>query len=381
MRKTFKYRMYPTKGQVTKLEQTLKTCCWLYNHFVDERKTLWETKQESVSRFTQINRMVQMKKTNEYLQNVSAPVLQNVAARVDLAYRAFFLRIKKGQTPGYPRFKSHFRYDSFTHPYYTMKLYDSYVRLNRIGNVKIRKHRPIQGNVKTCTVRRTKTNKWFVTFAAELPDINIKQSIEPSIGLDLGVSTFIARSDGKKISNPRFINQEEKVLKKAQQKFSKQKKGSPERRKARKVVARIHERISNKRNNFAHQESRKLINEFNTIIIEDLKINKMLKDGKELNKPYSKSLNKSISNVAWSMLTGFLSYKAEEAGKKIIKVNPAYTSQTCSKCGNRHKLKLSERTYKCPTCGLSLDRDINASINIKTLGMQSFWLEASKSPT
>ena len=170
------------------------------------------------------------------------------------------------------------------------------------------------------------------------------------------------------VSTLEEIFDEEKALTKAQRKLSKQKKASKARAKARKIVARIYERIIWKRHNFAHQKSRKLVNKFNTFVVEDLSINNMKKDN-------FRCINKSIGDVAWRQFLDCLRYKAAWAGSHYIQVNPAYTSQTCSQCGNRHKLKLSDRVYCCPCCGFSLQRDHNAALNILALGLQSFSLE------
>lgn len=164
MRKTFKYRIYPNRAQEHALEASLNACRWLYNHFLEQRKTAWEEHEESLSRFDQCKALPNLKKEHKFLQAVNAQVLQNITVRIDLAFRAFFLRLKRGQKPGYPRFRGRHRYDSFTIPQATaFSLKDSCIRLSKIGCVKIRKHRPVEGKVKTCTVRRTKTGKWFVT--------------------------------------------------------------------------------------------------------------------------------------------------------------------------------------------------------------------------
>jgi putative transposase len=182
----------------------------------------------------------------------------------------------------------------------------------------------------------------------------------------MGLETFATFSNIDKIESPRFFKQEEKSLAKAQRKLSLQKKETKARAEARKIVTRVHERIGCKRHNFSHQESRKLVNKFNTIVVEDLSINDMRKDN-------FRNINKSISDAAWRIFLNSLEYKAEWAGKRVIKINPAYTSQTCSQCGTRHKLKLSDRLYHCP-CGLSLNRDVNAALNILALGVQSLTL-------
>ena len=361
MRKTFKYRIFPNKSQTTKLNQCLDAYRWLYNHFLEERKTAWETDKKGLSRYEQTKTLPQLKQEHAFLNNAFSQCLQNVSTRIDLAFRAFFRRVKSGEKPGYPRFRGKDRYDSFTYPQSGFKLLKNVIQLSKIGGVKIKLHRPIEGIIKTCTVRRSATDKWYVTFSCIMNHKPIEKLIEPAIGLDMGLESFATRSDGVKIKNPRFFKQEEKVLAKAQCKLSKQAKVSKLRAKGRKVVARVHERISWKRENFAHQEARKLVNEFNTICIEDLSINEMKKDN-------FRCINRSIGDVAWGQFLQFIRDKAEWAGTRCVGVNPAYTSQTCSVCGTRHKLKLSDRMYHCPCCGLSICRDQNAAINILALG-------------
>ncbi len=364
MRKTFKYRIFPTHKQTTILNQTLNDCRWLYNHLLDQRKTSWESEKKSLSRFDQCNTFKQLKEEYPFLKDVYSQVLQNVAVRIDLAFRAFFRRIKSGEKPGYPRFRGEDRYDSFTYPQSGFTPLKTIVQLSKIGGIKIKLHRPIEGTIKTCTIRRISTGKWFVTFTCDIDHIPVEQLVEPAIGVDMGLLSFVTLSNGEQIDKPRFFKKEEKSLVKAQRKLSTQEKASKARMKARKIVARIHERIAWKRHDFVHQESRKLVNRFNTIVVEDLSINDMQKDN-------FRCINKSIGDAAWRMFLGCLRYTAEWAGSRCIKINPAFTSQNCSRCGTRHKLKLSDRMYHCPCCDLLLDRDHNAAINILGLGMQS----------
>jgi putative transposase len=364
MRKTFQYRIYPSHKQTKRLEKTLDGCRWLYNHFLEQRKTSWESEKKSLSRYEQTKTLPVLKKEQPFLEDVFSQVLQDVSTRVDLAFRAFFRRIKTKEKPGYPRFRGKFRYDSFCFPQLGFKLLDKTVQLSKIGNIKINLHRPTEGKIKTCTVKRSPTGKWYVSFACDIDHKPAEQPINPAIGLDMGLESFATFSDSGKIENPRFFRQEEKVLAKAQRKLSKQEKASKARSKARRIVARVHERIAWKRSNFCHQESRKLINKFNTIVIEDLSINEMKKNN-------FRCINKSIGDVAWRQFFNLLEYKAEWAGKRVIKINPAYTSQTCSSCGDRHKLNLSDRVFHCPCCNLTLNRDHNAAINILSLGTQA----------
>ena len=363
MRKAFRYRIFPTHSQTTALEQSLDACRWLYNHFLEQRKDAWESEQKSLSRYDQSNTIKSLKQEYPFLANAFSQNLQNVSTRIDLAFRAFFRRVKSGGKPGYPRFRGKFRYDSFTYPQSGFKLLKNVVQLSKIGGVKIKLHRPIEGKIKTCTVKRTPTGKWFVGFTCDIDHKPVEQPVELSVGIDMGLLSFATLSSGEQVENPRFFKKEEKVLAKAQRKLSDQKKATKARAKARKVISRVHERISNKRHNFAHQESRKLVNKYNTICVEDLSINNMQKDN-------FRCINKSIGDAAWRQFLDLLVCKAAEAGKRVVKINPAYTSQDCNICGNRQKLKLSNRMYHCPCCGLSINRDVNAAINIKTLGLQ-----------
>jgi putative transposase len=369
MLKTFRYRLYPTRAQRSAFRRTLSTCCGLYNYMIEQRKSLWEDKQESISLFSQLNQLPTLKKEHTQLKSVYSQVLQNVGVRVDLAFKAFFRRVKRGDKSGYPRFKSWKRYDSFTYPQLGFRIIEerSVVQLSKIGFIRFDNHRPIEGKVKTCTIRRTFTDKWFITFSCEIEPIYLQPN-DKAVGIDVGLTTFAAFDNGELVENPRFFRREEKALARAQRQLSAGPKGSKERERRRKVVARIHERIVNKRKDFAHQLSRRIINEYGLIAVEDLSINKMIQQNKQT---YKKGMNKSIADAAWSMFVNLLIYKAEEAGRSIIEVNPAYTTQTCSSCGYRQAKKLGDRKHVCPVCGYTADRDVNAARNILRLGLQS----------
>jgi len=219
----------------------------------------------------------------------------------------------------------------------------------------------------------------FVKFKDNLPERFIElveetveywDSQEPWV--DVGLASFATFSNGSKIENPRFFRKDEKDLAKVQRKLSKAEKGSPERKKRRKAVAKVHERISNRRNNFCHQEARKIVNQYGIICIEDLSVNQMA---------HNRCLSKSIHDAAWFKFAQYLVYKAESADRQLIKINPAYTSQTCSKCGHREVKKLSDRVHHCSCCGFVCDRDHNASLNILRLGTQSLGIQSVEAPT
>jgi len=360
----------PTKKQQRLFQEQLNECRWLYNHFLEERKNSWEQNQKSIGYFAQCKSLIVLKKQRPSLDNVYSQVLQNVADRVDKAFQGFFRRVKaKNGKVGYPRFKGFDRYDSLTYKQvgFGWQIKDNRLNLSKIGFIKIKIHRSIIGTLKTCTIRK-QANKWYACFSVEYENKSLPKS-NKAVGIDVGLENFATLSNQEKIENPRFFKTDQKALAKAQRKLSKQTKGTPERKKVKKVVVRIHERITNRRNNFCHQEARKLINRFGIICIEDLSINKMRENN-------FRSINRNISDVAWGQFAQYLDYKAENAGRQLIRVNPAYTSQTCSHCGYRQVKKLSERIHHCSSCGLELDRDLNASINILALGLKSIGIQS-----
>jgi putative transposase len=366
MLQMFQYRIYPTKKQQNVLESQLEECRWLYNHLLEKRRDTYEQNGKGLSCYEQQATYTILKQERPSLDLVHSQVLQHVAVRIDLAFKAFFRRCKAGEQPGYPRFKGKDRYTSLTFPQVPSgcHLTDGKLVVSKVGKVKMVLHRALPGKPKTCTISKSSTGKWYACFATEVEPERLPENSH-AVGIDVGLKTFATLSDGQEIENPRFFRAEEKALAKVQRKHSKLTKGTPERRKHRKAVARVHERIKWKRQNFTHQQSRRIVNQFGIICGEDLRVNRMLQN---------QCLAKSISDAAWSAFFDQLSSKAGEAGRQLIKVNPAYTSQDCSRCHHRQKMPLSERVYHCPCCNLSIDRDLNASVNIKALGLQSVGL-------
>jgi putative transposase len=366
MRKTFKYRLYPNKHQQRLLNQQLEECRWLYNHLLAARRDTWEQRQESLRLYDQQATLPALKAERPTLAGVQSQVLQNVAVRIDLAFQAFFRRVKAGEKPGYPRFRGKGRYDSITFPQVPvgcrLEAEDKRVRIANVGRVKIILHRPVAGTPKTATITRSSIGKWYVCFSCECAEPGPLPATGWRVGIDVGLKTFAALSDGQEIANPRFFRGEEKALAKVQRAHSRLAKGTPERVKHRHVVARVHERIAWRRADFAHQHSRRIVNIFDLIAVEDLSVNRMV---------HNHCLAKSIQDAAWRQFAALIAYKAAWAGRQYVAVNPAYTSQDCSQCGHRQPLSLSDRTYTCPCCGVALDRDLNASLNILRLGQQS----------
>ncbi len=367
MLKEMKYRLNPTKKQARLLQSQLEECRCLYNHFLEERKRGWDERQESLTYYGQKATLPALKAYRPELSAVHSQVLQDVVMRVDLAFKAYFRRCKaRDGKPGYPRFRGYGRYDSMTFPQYGngCHLVDGVLKLSKVGALRVVQHRPLEGIPKTCTIRRSSTGKWYVTIACEV-DAHPLPSTGEAVGIDVGLLSFATLSTGESTACPKFLRTEEKDLKRTQRQLSAATNGTPERRKRRKVVARVHERITNRRTNFAHQESRRLVNRYDAIAVEDLSVNRMV---------HNHCLAKSIQDAAWSQFATFLSYKAAWAGRAFVAVNPAYTSQDCSGCGHRQKKTLAERVHSCACCGLILDRDHNAALNIKRLGLQSLGL-------
>jgi putative transposase len=366
--KTFKYRLKPSKSQRTKLNRTLELCRWVFNETLATRKNTWDQERKTLSLYDTNKLLTIWKRDHPELVSVHSQVLQNVQERVDLAFKAFFRRVKAGEKPGYPRFRGYGRYDSFTFKQSGFELLDNGLLVSKIGAVMIILHRPIEGRIKTLTVQRDAVGNWYACFACEVEPEPLPFN-ESTIGIDVGLESFATLSNGMKIENPRFFRQDEKELAKVQRLLAQAEKGTPERAKRRKAVQHVHQRIANRRKDFSHKLSRQLVGSFGMIAFENLHIKNMLQNH---------CLAKSISDAAWSQLITYTTYKAENAGRVVVLVDPRNTSKMCSGCGTLVEKSLSVRVHQCPICGLVLDRDENASNNILRLGLESlgFALEA-----
>jgi putative transposase len=348
-------------------------CRKVYNNTLALRRDAWDYDKQSLGLF-ETNRMLKIwKQEFPELTSVYSQVIQNAQVRVDLAYKSFFQRLKKGNCKaGYPRFKSYGRYDSITYPQngFNLDIQNQIVYASKIGKIKAVIHRNIVGKIKTMTIRKTSAGKWYVSFAVEYDPDAQECNCKEVVGIDLGLTTFATFSNGEEIKNPRFFRTEEKELARVQRRLSKEKKGTTERATRRRIVAKVNDRIANKRKNFIHQESHKLANRFKIIVFEDLKIKNMQQDSR---------LSKSIADASWGMMVRATQNKAEEAGSKVVFVDPNNTTQICSRCGQYVRKELSERVHSCPACGLVMNRDQNAAINIMRLGLQSLSIKSTKS--
>lgn len=360
MLKAFQYRLYPTKSQERLLESTLETCRRFYNACLAERKEAYEQEKRTISKFAQLRQVKTLKQTNPYAATVHSHILQVVVSDLDKAFQAFFRRVKAGEKPGYPRFKGRSRFDSFGLKEYGngFRLDGRRLKLSGIGRVAVRWHRELEGQIKTARVIR-KAGHWYVSFACEVEQPEPLPSTGQSVGVDVGVASLITLSDGTKVDNPKWYRASQAKLRIAQRRVARRKKGGKNRRKAVLQLQRLHVHTQNQRRDFLNKLAHSLVQANDVIAVEDLQIQNMVRN---------KHLSKSILDSGWGYFRQRLAAKAAEAGRVVVAVNPAYTSKTCSGCGTVFEhLTLSDRWVKC-ACGLSLDRDHNAALNVQRAG-------------
>ncbi|HVB75730.1 MAG TPA: transposase [Ktedonobacteraceae bacterium] len=375
-KQAYKFRLYPTRKQRERLQETLDRCRELYNAALQERRDAYRMCGITITYYDQANQLPEIKKIREEYQDIHSQVLQDVLRRVDKAYTAFFRRFKHGEKPGYPRFQGYHRYGSFTYPQAGFSLtHESRITLSKIGSIKVKLHRAIRGMIKTCTIKREGTH-WYVVFVCEVQPEPLPESKE-AVGIDLGLLHLATLSTGETIENPRYLRQAEKKLQRLQQELSRKQRGSKRRRKAVKRIVKTHRKVRNQRRDFLHKASRKLVDQYGLIVFEKLQPANMSKRPKPKQDEHGAyvpngaaakgGLNKSILDAGWAMFQQFCVYKAECAARTVLFVNPRYTSQICSGCGAIKKKTLDERWHSCE-CGTELDRDHNSAITILALG-------------
>jgi len=411
MLRVYRYRLNPTPGQERVLLDTLELLRELYNASLQERKNSYrrfvveregalyvqvkhdDMPHKPISAYAQMKELPEVKTLRPEYSAMYSQILQDVIKRLDKAFDAFFRRVKDGETPGYPRFKGYGRYHSFTYPQAengSVKIVSGgkRVRLSSIGNVKLYMHRPMEGRVKNATVTLSGDGHWYISFCCVDVPMKVLPKTGCDIGIDLGLKVFAATSDGEFVENPRPMKSARLQVERAQRKVSRRKKGSNRRCKAVKLLAKHHARVANVRRDHHYKVAYNLVQEYDMIAIEDLNV-KGLASG---------MLAKSFADVGLGDFTQILVNKAESAGRELIKVNPAGTSQRCAawicscgwaghpkkgwcptygcpKCGgqvrpcdNVVKKDLSVRVHECPVCKFREDRDVNAALNILRLG-------------
>jgi putative transposase len=361
LRKTFKYKLKPTPEQERELERVLWLCRRLYNTALEQRKTAYERCGVSLSRYGQEAELKDLRAAMPEYVGIHSHILQDVLARLDKAFQAFFRRIREGQTPGYPRFHGRDRYNSFTYKEFGngATLDTGFLVLSKIGRMAVRWSRPIEGAPKTVTMSR-EADGWYVCFSCADVPIQPLPATGQETGIDLGIEAFAPVSDGTRIFNPGWYRTAERALKTAQRRVSRRKKGSNRRREAVKLLARAHLKVKRQRQDFHHKTALQLVRQNDTIYHEDLQTANMVKNHR---------LAKSIADAGWSQFLSILAAKAAWAGRRVVAVPPAYTSQMCSGCGVLVAKGVSVRWHSCPDCGTSLHRDHNAARNIERAGL------------
>jgi putative transposase len=360
VRKTYQYKLKLTPAQELMLDRTVMLCRHVYNAAIGERREAWRMRGVSVTYYQQKAELPGIKEAMPEYGEVHSQVLQDVVLRVDRAFQAFFRRLREGQTPGYPRFHGRARYNSFTYPQYDngARLDNGFLVLSKIGRMAIRWSRPIEGTPKTVTISK-EADGWYVCFScADVPAQPLPATRQET-GIDLGIEAFATLSDGTRIFHPGWYRKAERALKTAQRRVSRRKRGSNRRCKAVTLLAKAHQKVQRQRRDFHHKTALALVQANDTIYHENLQVAIMVKNH---------HLAKSIQDAGWGAFLTILSYKAVWAGRQVLAVNPAYTSQQCSGCGALVAKGLSVRWHACPDCGTSLHRDHNAAKNIERAG-------------
>ena len=373
--KTFQFKLRPHKKFVAACESVLNKCRFLYNCALEQRISHFRQSGKSLGMFEQSRQLTQAKKELPDILDCNRNVQTDVLKRLDLACSAFFRRLKEpGVKAGFPRFKGADRYHSFSQqidPRHKCPLNGDKLFVPGVGSCRVRLSRNIAGKVKQLRITR-RASGWYVCLVCEMDKPAPLPATGLSVGVDAGLTDFATLSNGEAIPNPRHLKKAAAKLKLAQQRLSRKKKGSANRRKARRVVALKHERVGNCRQDFHHKLSHDLVKRFDTIKVEALNINGMVQ-----NHPLAKAIN----DVAWGNFFTITKAKAESAGRTFEKVNPAYTSQDCSGCGHRQKMPLSVRVFECAKCHLKIHRDHNAALNILGRGAPSKPVELGRPDT
>jgi putative transposase len=369
---SYKYRIYLNIEQQKIFQQNLNFCCDLYNSALQERRSFYKKYNKSISCFDQINQLPDIKKEfATQTLTIYSQSLQQVLKRLDAAYKNFFRRVEaKSGAVGFPRYKSPDRYKSILFPQCDLKiggvkLVDKkHLKIFGLpGEVRIKMHRPYKGRCKQVSIVK-QVDKFFVVLScADVPAEHLQQTGK-TVAIDLGLNSFITTDDGLKTHHPKPYRTAKEKLARLNRKLAAKQPGSNNRKRVKQQIARAYDKVSNIRNDFLHKTALRLVKENDTIITEKLNIKSMLAaKGSEVK-------NSNITDASWNRFSTLLSYKAERAGRKRIEVDPKDTSKTCSCCFQiKNDLKLQDRTFECAFCPFKCDRDQNAAINIRRLGM------------
>ena len=373
-------RLYPTAKQARQLESWLELHRLLYNQSLAERRDAWCEGKRSVSYNEQQNALPAMKEEKPWYLPLGSHALQETVRRVDRGFKAFFRRLKSGQKPGYPRFKAKDRFDSFTYPCVAgWKLTElssgrGVLAVTNLGHIKLKGTCRVnllgldRKQMTCCTIRRNR-GKWYttITYHTTLSALArpVAEDPESMTGLDAGLKSLGVLADGTEILRKRHLNEDAAMIKAASRSISRKMKGSANRRKAVRELSRIHGRVANRRKDYLDKTAAKIVSTTSFLAVEDLAVKNMMAKGGM----WKRGLNKSMADAALGRFLIILGYKAEEAGCQFVRVNPRGTTQDCSRCGETVLKTLSDRIHNCPHCGLVMDRDQNAAINILFRGL------------
>jgi putative transposase len=366
MVRVYRYRLYPSRAQHLAMLGTLWLLRELYNAALQHRSDVYRRTGETVSAYTQMRELTGVREVRPEYGEIHTHLLQDAITRLDRAFSAFFRRCKAGEQPGYPRFKGRDRYRTFTFKDAShnngvrLAAGGKRVKLSGIGNVKLKLHRPVEGKIKQASVTLAGDGHWYVAFACDGVQPKLLSKTGASIGVDVGITTFAALSNGELVANPRPYETAQRALGKAQRVVSRRKRGSKRRRKAVRRLAKRHDKVTCVRRDFHHKTALDLVRRFDVIAVENLNVKGLAQ----------MALAKQVHDAGWAQFSAILADKAASAGRELVAVDPRGTSQECSGCGAEVRKDLSVRVHECPACGLVVDRDVNAARNILRRGQR-----------